>query len=40
LGVSVQKKNVIANEIAGFDGLNYFVLVILSKLAAKCVSGV
>jgi hypothetical protein len=29
-----------ANEIVGFDGLNfYFILVILSKLMMKCVIG-
>jgi hypothetical protein len=29
-----------ANEIAGFDGLNLFFLVVLSELADKCVIGV
>jgi hypothetical protein len=28
-----------ANEIVGFDGLNYYFLVILSELTFKCVIG-
>jgi hypothetical protein len=32
------KKKVITNEIAGFGGLNFF-LVILSELKIKCVIG-
>ncbi len=34
-----QKKNVMANEIAGFDGLNLFSLVILSELADNVSEG-
>jgi hypothetical protein len=35
----VCRQNVTANEIAGFGGLNYYFLVILSELAIKCVIG-
>jgi hypothetical protein len=35
----VHKKIVMANEIAGFGGLNLFFLDILSELTVKCVLG-
>jgi len=34
-----ERKNAMANEIVGFDGLNYYFLVILSELTFKCVIG-
>jgi hypothetical protein len=34
-----ERKNAMANEIVGFDGLNYYFLVILSELTFKCIIG-
>jgi hypothetical protein len=34
-----ERKNVMGNEIVGFDGLNYYYIIILSELAFKCVIG-
>ncbi len=33
-----KKKKIMANEIAGFGGLNFFYLAILSELTIKCVN--
>jgi len=34
-----EKKSAMANEIVGFDGLNYYFLVILSELIFKHIIG-
>jgi hypothetical protein len=36
--VEKKKKKLMANEIAGFGGLNLFNLVILSEITNKCVN--
>jgi hypothetical protein len=34
-----ERKNAMANEIVGFDGWNYYFLIIFNELIFKCVIG-
>jgi hypothetical protein len=34
-----ERKSAMANKIVGFDGLNYYFVVILSELTFKCIIG-